>query len=337
MLKQVTYLLFHTFLWAIVCMSISCKTPIKTPPTKLEEKQLLDNISRVNDTSGPKICLQFIDSISTRVTFSPLSKFKIYNRKHIIFLLYLPDVRLASAYADSMYYLATTDPVIKQDTGFKFNAYLAMADAAFASDQFDVAFRYYNLAREIVSTSSLPCKECSYLFRIGMAYYRSGKYLHAAHLFKQSADKFEYCNNVNFVESFRGQETISNIGISYEKAGMPDSAIFYYDKCLKYIANNKQLYPAPNNYWDIAVAVVMGNIGSAYLQLGKKDSAIYYLNKSILLSTQVNGDMTDRIFNKLKLAFIYIEDDRMPEANKELTYCDSLKSQNLQLGFSNDT
>ncbi len=337
MQKTNTYRFIYVVLFTFGCILCSCKRTIDTPKPTVDEQLLLDHISNVNDTAGPKKCIQFIDSVSAGFSFSPLSQFKIYNRKHTIFLHYLPNAHLASSYADSMYFLATSDPAIKQDTSFIFNAYLAMADAAFASDHFDIAFKYYNLARELVSNSSFPCKECSYLFRIGMAYFRSGKYLKAARLFKQSNEKLEQCNNITFVESFRGQETISNTGISYEKAGMPDSAIYYYNKTLKYITINELAYPTQNKLWDVAVSIVLGNIGSAYLQIGNKDSAIHYLNKSLLLNTKINGDMSDRIFNKLKLASIYIEDAKMTEAKKELSYCDSLKSQILRLGFSNDT
>jgi tetratricopeptide (TPR) repeat protein len=315
----------------------SCNNIPQIPITDAEERLLLDHISRINDTAGPKKCIEFIDSASKNFTLSTTTKFKIYNRKHTIYLHYLPDMHLARLYADSMYHLATSDPAVKEDTGFKFNAYLAMADAAFSSDKYDVAFKYYNLARELVSNSAFPCKESSYLFRIGMAYYRSGKYLHAAHLFKQSAEKLEQCNKMNFIESFRGQETISNIGVSYEKAGMPDSAIYYYYKTLNYITINEPQFPTQNHYWDVAVSVIQGNIGSAYILLGNKDSAEHYLLKSISLSENISGDMGDRIFNKLKLASIFIEDGRLAEAKTELLYCDSLKSHIQRLGFSNDT
>lgn len=337
MLKTNHIQFFYAFLlaWAIALYSCN-NTPI-IPITEADEQLLLDHISRINDTAGPKKCIEFIDSASVNFTLSTPTKFKIYNRKHTIYLQYLPDMSAAKLYADSMYHLAITDPIIKKDTGYKFNAYLAMADAAFASDQYDIAFRYYNIARELVSNSAFPCKECSYLFRIGMAYYRSGKYLHAAHLFKQSAEKLELCNKLNFIESFRGQETISNIGVSYEKASMPDSAIYYYYKALNYITINEPLYPTQNNYWQVAVSVIQGNIGSAYLLLGNKDSAEHYLLKSISLNVSTSGDMGDRIFNKLKLASIYIEDGRMSDAKMQLVYCDSLKSHIQRLGFSNDT
>jgi tetratricopeptide (TPR) repeat protein len=161
--------------------------------------------------------------------------------------------------------------------------------------------------------------------------------LHAAHLFKQSAEKFEQCHDLNFIESFRGQETISNIGVSYEKAGMPDSAIYYYNNALKYVLINEPLYPTQNHQWDVAISVIQGNIGSSYLLLGNKDSAEHYLEKSLALSAKISGDLSDRIFNKLKLASIYIEDGKMTEAKNELSNCDSLKSKIQRLGVPNDT
>ena len=337
MLKKIYIQFFYAFLMAWVVALCSCNNTPQIPINDANEQLLLDHISRINDTAGPKRCIQFIDSASTKYTLSAATKFKIYNRKHTIFLQYVPDMHLAGLYADSMYYLATTDPIIRKDTTSIFISYLSMADAAFASDKYDIAFRYYNLARELVSNSSFPCKECSYLFRIGMAYYRSGKFLHAAHLFKQSAEKFEQCHDLNFIESFRGQETISNIGVSYEKAGMPDSAIYYYNNALKYVLINEPLYPTQNHHWDVAISVIQGNIGSSYLLLGNKDSAEHYLEKSLALSAKISGDLSDRIFNKLKLASIYIEDGKMTEAKNELSNCDSLKSKIQRLGVPNDT
>jgi len=328
---------YVALLMASVLVLCSCSNTTQRTISETEEQLLLDQISKTNDTAGVKKCLHFIDSATAGVALSGVAKFKIYNRKHTIFLHFIPDYSLAQLYADSMYHISVTDLVIKKDTGFKFNSYLAKADAAFALERYDVAFQYYNIARELVSNSRFPCKESSYLFRIGMAYYRSGKYVHAAHLFKQSAEKFTDCNKLNFVESFRGQETISNIGVAYEKANMLDSAIYYYKEAMKYVAINEQKYPNQQHYWSTALSVILGNTGSAYKQMGLKDSAEHYLLQSLWLSMKINGDFIDRIFNKLKLATIYMEDEKLNDALVQLKYCDSLKLHIMRLGFSNDT
>lgn len=337
MLKTTNIQLFYAFLLVCSSVLISCEDKSLKPITREEEKILLDQISRVNDTAGAKQCLRFIDSASAGYKLSSITKTNIYNRKHTIYLHYIPDLHKAQLYADSMYYLATSDPIIKKDTSIIFNAFIAKADAAFALEHYDVAFKYYNLARELISNSKFPCKESSYLFRIGMAYYRSNKFLRAAQLFKQSADKFSHCNNPSFVELFRGQETISNIGVSYEKAGKIDSAVYYYKQALNYVTTNSLRYSNQNHYWNVAKSVIYGNIGSAFLQLANTDSAKQYLLSSISLSEKTNGDITDRIFNKLKLATLYLEEGKLAEAKVELSNCDSLKSIIIRLGFSNDT
>ena len=69
--------------------------------------------------------------------------------------------------------------------------------------------------------------------------------------------------------------TLSNIGVMYsEDLNMPDSALFYYNKRLNLINNNKA-FQNPNNYYNSYL-----NIGAAYNYKNDLDKALYYTLKA---------------------------------------------------------
>jgi tetratricopeptide (TPR) repeat protein len=108
------------------------------------------------------------------------------------------------------------------------------------------------------------------------------------------------------------QSFLNNAGLSYEKAGMMDSAGYYYlkDIALISVAGQKQM--------DVSAAKisVFDNLGSLNLKLGRVTKGLDYLAQSV--ATPINEVDGIKIPPYIKLAQAYMQLKNYPHALKSL-------------------
>ena len=146
--------------------------------------------------------------------------------------------------------------------------------------------------------------------------------------------------NYNKILSFRFTKrdssillkALTNIGVIYDvNLKMYDSALFFYEKRLKIIDNNKA-YQNRNNYYNSYL-----NLGSLFLNEGNLDEALQYTLKADSIPI-VENKLNRKSIIKQNLAIIYAEKEDYKKAYEnfkvyfELT--DSIKRRDLAQGIA---
>lgn len=276
-----------------------------------------------------------IDSLLAGRNLSPIDKYRVLSRKYTIAQEVQKDFGNSYQLADSILKVISGNPDAF-DTGQQFKTYMWKGNSAYALGRYAEAFRYYEIAEDLAVGSKSPCREFIYLYRIGMSNYGEGRYAEAARLFKSSHEKLMMCKEVSLEKDVRNQEILSNIGLAYVGAGMPDSSIFYFHSAIGFISAKIDTGSVGSHQWNEALSVAMGNLGDAYSKLGLKDSAEWYLRESIELSAHGNKNLQDQLFNKLKLADLYVSTGRGKEAFVLLQQVDQMMEDTAQVNRSCD-
>jgi PAS domain S-box-containing protein len=271
----------------------------------------------INDSLGGQFRLHFLDSSVGGLYLSPADRYAVYAEKYDIYRGPLHNNRRAVAYADSMLIVMDQNKFL-QDSVKIFRALMLKANAAYAGEQYDLAFRTYDLAKEHALRTAEPCEEFIYLYRIAMAHFREENFIESARLFRLAFDKSLKCTTTNHEHRYRQQELLSNTGIAYSKVKKFDSGRYFCMAALAFIDKAAPSYPEAESHWQEARSVVMGNLGDMFRQLNKFDSAEYYFRESIILNKKSNRNFIDRQFNLLKLADLYIDLNKSAQARNVL-------------------
>ncbi len=221
--------------------------------------------------------------------------------------------------ADSMLHLLWKSGQINNMPIRHIQAINIRADALYFKGFYNEAYKAYFAAKVLATANEDPCAVSMYSYHMGMILYRQQKYRDAAGYFKQAYGEVMNCVE-NFTYFYRRQEILDNIGLSYEKAGMHDSALIYFNKSLAYIHSSYNKFPAkPVSVYESAEAVVYGNMAESYLAMGKPDTAIGLLEKSIAVNLKRGYVNSDAELSQVKLANIYLKQGRQ-EALKGVLY-----------------
>ena len=196
--------------------------------------------------------------------------------------------------------------------------YNLKADALMARGLYNEAYDCYYKAKTLAQNNPDSCSFTIYNHSLGLVLYRQQKYLDAAQYFKQSYNEALYCNP-DFSNFYLRQELLDNIGLSYGKADMVDSAVLYYKKAIKFIAENVSKFPGkPAKAFESAEAVVWGNLADIYMASGNYDSAKALLTNSININLQKDYTNSDAELSQVKLADLYLKTNQLPELKKLL-------------------
>ncbi len=119
----------------------------------------------------------------------------------------------------------------------------------------------------------------------------------------------------------RIQAKCNDIGCSYSRYGDQDSALYYFNKGLEYIEDNKNKYmdikQAPV-FFEIAKGVLYGNIGDVYLKKGDTAKGEEYYRRGVRINSQRKFDHGDAQCTQLKIAGLYFAQRKIPEALNEM-------------------
>jgi len=212
----------------------------------------------------------------------------------------------AMLYADSMVNLIQNSGNVKAYGKQLGIAYFSKGDVYFATERFPEAYRYYYLGKVTGKNNFDNCTLSDYSYRMGMIMYKQEHFSLAANYFKESTTEIKDCT-MNFVTFYRVQELLDNTAISYDKAGLRDSARVYFDKTLAYINQEANKYPERARLMDVSRAVVYGNQAKLYMTNRDTAKAEDLLKKSIAINVQKDNDNKDAELSELKLAHIYAD------------------------------
>lgn len=220
--------------------------------------------------------------------------------------------------ADSMIAILEKHGLNKNQKMFM-EIYNLKADALMAKGLYSEAYDYYYKAKSLAQNNVDSCSFTIYNHSLGIVLYRQQKYLDAVQYFKQSYNEALFCNP-DFSNFYLKQELLDDIGLSYGKANIVDSAVVYYNKALKFIDDNKRNYPGkPAKAFESAEAVVWGNLADVYVAAGNFDSAKTLLKNSIRVNLQKDYTNSDAVLSQLKLADIYLSTKQFTDLRQLLT------------------
>lgn len=259
-------------------------------------------------------------------------KYETYNTKRGYFYTYKRDYEKALQYSDSSLLLLSQ---FKSEEGYKLwypQALSLKADDLHALKRYGESFTYYYLAREAVYESGDKCLYADYSSKLGMVSYRHKHYKNAIEYFKQANQQEIECkrntdsNNSNLLFAHH-QSNLDNIGICYSRLGVKDSAIYYFDSALKYIDLNYEKafkYDKNNNkvadtdFVKSAIGVIYGNFATDLRANGENAAAERLLKASIAINSKPYRALEDVPYSQAKLADLYLEQNRVAEANEVL-------------------
>jgi len=214
------------------------------------------------------------------------------------------DRKMALLYADSMLYLFDTPEKKLKFTSEYGQAHLSKGDVLFDEHRYNEAYGYFYEGKVIASNNLDDCTMGDYSYRMGMILYRQEHYSRAAEYFKKSFDETSSCEG-KFNYFYRRQELLNNIGLSYSKMLMNDSAMYFYNNALDYINTNAVRFKDRPQMGEVSKGVVYGNMADISIRQKDYNKAKSLLKKSIAINLRKGNDNNDAQYSELKLASIY--------------------------------
>lgn len=273
--------------------------------------RLIDSGWRMYDSGNQAAAYHFLDRSFDTLT-GPCDRFNKYAFKKSSLLksgLYHEQkkeyISMALRYADSMLLAADDDKACGQYYKEFAEANFSKGDVLFAMGNYPEAYRYYYEGRVAAEKGLDPCERGAFMNRFADIAYRQGKYQEAARYFSNAFILTDSCD-LDFERFAARQALLDNVGLSYDKSGMPDSALRYYERALAYILRYENLFPVKKMFSSGAKAVVYGNMATVYYEKGALVRAEELLKQSININRHGDERM-DAQLTQLKLAGIYID------------------------------
>lgn len=208
---------------------------------------------------------------------------------------------IENRYADSAL-LFFNSAVRKKDYRAEYyKALLANGEACIYLKKYNKALKYYYQAKNIFSVGN--CEDGFLGAKIARIYYNQHKFRMAARLWAESVSLMSHCKNrISYPMYFYTMQSFLNgAGLSYEKAGMLDSAGYYYSQDVELINNAEQRHVNVS----AAKISVYDNLGNLNLKLDKVSKALEYLEQGVAIPIiEIDGI---KIPPYIKLAQAYLQ------------------------------
>ncbi len=184
--------------------------------------------------------------------------------------------------------------------------------------RYNEALHYFSLAED--ATFHLVKNKCNLIYYSGSKAYMmfaQEKYLEAAAAFLQQSRVFlNDCGQTGARGAIDLQRCQNNIALSYLRAGLPDSAIFYENEALKTISNNEYKYPYFRNDFYFSRAVIYGDQAEVLSLKGRYTEAEELFKKS--LAGTVAADVPYAQATLARLADVYLKNNKKDSARRVL-------------------
>lgn len=256
--------------------------------------------------------LQKLDSFIADRKLSIQTQLRVYDYKRYIYEVFLKDYEKSHSYADSAIgLLVGKEPKIhKEEYAI---AYLCKGDVYFSEEKFNEAFAYYYKAEQLGVDYFDDCSKSEYSYRIAMIYYKQSNYDDAKNNFIVSFRETEHCKS-SFDSYFRSQQILSNIGLSYYHIQKYDSAVFYFNKALKFIKAHSNLYPEKARSSQEACGVVYGNLGNVYYKKNNVSAAKRMFKRNVHINLNIGYDVKHAQSSYLSLTELYLQENELDSA-----------------------
>ena len=215
---------------------------------------------------------------------------------------------IENKYADSAL-LFFNSPVRKKEYQAEYyKALLANGEVCIYLKQYNKALKFYYEAKNVFSVGN--CEDGFLGAKIARIYYNQHKFRMAAQLWAESVNLMHHCKNETSYPMYfyTMQSFLNGAGLSYEKAGMLDSAGYYYAQDVALIDT------AGQKHVNISAAKisVYDNLGSLNLKLGNVSKALEYLEQCVAIPIkEIDGI---KIPPHIKLAQAYLQIKDYPKA-----------------------
>ncbi|WP_153796682.1 tetratricopeptide repeat-containing sensor histidine kinase [Foetidibacter luteolus] len=185
-------------------------------------------------------------------------------------------------------------------------AHFAKGQAYFLMKNYDEAIRYYIIGKLTLSARvKNHCEQYAYNESMANILFAQKKYLAAAAFFKAKYQMAEACAFNGYLGFVNTQENMDNTGICFYLAGITDSATFYYDATLEYLAKNESLY-SNQHAADIELmkCIVYGNQAQVMERLNNYTQAEKLYLKSLAVTQKRDRSFSASSLNSLAKMYV---------------------------------
>lgn len=212
----------------------------------------------------------------------------------------------AMLYADSMLQLLEQYPDNSLYNDIRIKTMLYKGDAFLMQNNYLHAFNWYHKVRELLLPETDPVIYSEYVNRLALANFHQREYREAVKYFSQALPYLKKADSKRLNVFANLQGTLDNIGVSYVKAGMYDSAAVYFQEALQYIVNHAPAFPEEKKFIAICKAVIYGNLADVAIAKGQWDNAETLLLESIRINDNPDNAPVDAALSRIKLVKIYL-------------------------------
>lgn len=230
-----------------------------------------------------------------------------------VWIYYIAKQRYDSAllYNDSIAHYIVNKGLLPAYQAKYINVFSARGEIFYKMENFDSAYANYFKAKAMAERSANNCAMVGECQGLGMVCYRQKKFREACYYFLDAFNNARKCDdgqNVNLM-----QEMLDNAALSYQKTGMADSALFYYDSTQKFIRAVYRKF-ADSLYAMKGIGVALGNIGTVYYDRGQTDSALKYFEQSYAINIRRSYEQTDAMMVHVHMAQAWMKQGKMDQA-----------------------
>ncbi|HZY37370.1 MAG TPA: HAMP domain-containing sensor histidine kinase [Mucilaginibacter sp.] len=203
-------------------------------------------------------------------------------------------------------------------------------DILMAENRYEEGMQSYYDGSLFAQNNLDPCNSAQFNMQLGTTLYHQRNYLKGVLYLKRAINEQSHCTG-DIAATQEGN--LNTIALCFEKARMPDSAIYYYKKGLTYI---DQHFPK-GTIADIERGIVYGNLGGTYSAVKNYDLAQQYLKASININNRPGYAQEDAKTAQIKLAHLYISYSHFKEADSLLHQIDAEWKAGRGKGYIDDT
>jgi tetratricopeptide (TPR) repeat protein len=271
--------------------ALACNNKSETALSPLAYDKAHDAAVLMYDNGQQDAATKHIDSAYKNSKQLDLGRmFNYYLFDYNYYSHYKNDKKRALLYADSILDLFDTKEKKIRYSNEYGQAHFFKGDILFDQAEYTEAYQYFYQGKVIGNNNLDECIVSDYSYRMAMIMYKQENYKLAAANFKNSFKEINGCP-LTFNSFYRRQEVLNNTGLSYGKITMADSALYFYDRALKYIDKYAGEFKSRPQKLDVARGVVYGNQANIHIDLKNYDLAKTLLKKSIninLLKDSIN-------------------------------------------------
>lgn len=243
---------------------------------------------------GDSLCMHYLDSAYAAFPGAgDLDLYRKYNLEEEMAAEDRLDFVTANQYADSMMLAANPYISDKQYRGKYALALFRKGSVMVGMGKYDEAVEFYSRGEDLVRNIPDSCMlDSRFSGQMGAVFYIERKYRKAIRYYRQTIGKLSDCAGTDAFDNFEyAQGMLDNIALGYRAMGKPDSALFYFQKGLDFIAQNQDRFPEKAHLTAILQfkSLLHGNMGDTYNRQGDYVQAERELIASLLPPGSFSG------------------------------------------------